>query len=213
MGGGGGRKVRRGGGQMYITFLNNKHPKPLKQPDVLSGERYVPHPQTQPLNFIFFIFIIMWQNPTAFMTGMRQSTSFHCLWFTHWTNEQNALVAQAGQYNKMLVETMHNDVMVCQMANAPDKVITNQPKTKKQKSQLQPMLLYCTIKNVSESQHSNNSNTTAFTKTCTWTHSLSLTHTHARMNACAHTHTEETDKQRTQVLVKTAGWKCQCIYM
>ena len=36
-GGGGGGRRRGGEGQMYITFLNKKNPKPLKQADVLSG--------------------------------------------------------------------------------------------------------------------------------------------------------------------------------
>ena len=107
---------------------------------------------------------------------------------------------------------MHKDVMVCQMANAPDKVVTNQPTTKNKKASHNPCCYAALLKMLVKASIATTQTPQHLPK---HVHGHVLSHTHACMHTCAqayarthphtHTHTEETDKQRTQVLVKTAG--------
>ena len=89
---------------------------------------------------------------------------------------------------------MHKDVMVCQMANAPDKVITNQPTTKHKKASRNPCCYTALLETFVKASIATTQTPQHLPKHV-HEHILSLSHTHTCTHACmctrthVHTHT------------------------
>ena len=95
---------------------------------------------------------------------------------------------------------MHKDVMVCQMANAPDKVITNQPTTKHKKASRNPCCYTALLETFVKASIATTQTPQHLPKHV-HEHILSLSHTHTCTHACmctrthAHTHTRRGNGQ------------------